>query len=64
MTVNDIIIKFVDGETLKIDNAETYSLESDLGVYIIAKNGCRIFINAAQVKYVGRKFGLEAGNEM
>ena len=59
MIVKDIIIEFVDGKILEID-AERYSLESDIGVYIIVKNGHRLFVNAAQVKYVGRKLDLRA----
>ena len=53
----EIMIKFIDGETMILNDVTDYGL-TDKGAYYVKKNYYKIFFNHEYVKYIGRSFDL------
>lgn len=51
-------IVFVDNDTLILEDVSEYKYHTDIGAYVVAKNGYNQFFNANQIKYIGREFDL------
>ena len=58
-TVKDVLIKFIDGESLTIVGASKYEDAGDS--WRVNVEGRFLFFNKNQVKYIGQKFLIERG---
>lgn len=55
----EIKIKFIDGEELYLDNVTDYGIDGGGKNYYAIKNEYKMFLNANEVKYIGRVFDIE-----